>query len=316
MNKSNMPKLNNVTDYKCGYAVVLARPNVGKSTLVNFITGQKIAITTNTAQTTRKQIKGMLTEDDAQIVFIDTPGVHKPLNKLGEYLHDQSTSAIDDSDVILFLVDITQKAGKGDIWIVENCIKKSKKPVIIVANKIDLIKDEGKKEANIISYKTLFDENLPIIKVSAKTGKNMQKLIETIKSYLPNSPKLYPDDIITDQNMRMIASEVIREKIILNTKDEIPHSVAVLIDEYKTENGIDKIKATIFVSADSQKGIIIGKKGSMLKKIGTDSRLELEEIIEGKVFLELFCDVLSNLLCVGAFIRTLNHNITPPVICQ
>ncbi len=294
MNKSNMPKLNNVTDYKCGYAVVLARPNVGKSTLVNFITGQKIAITTNTAQTTRKQIKGILTEDDAQIVFIDTPGVHKPLNELGEYLHEQSTSAIDDSDVILFLVDITQKAGKGDIWIVENCIKKSKKPVIIVANKIDLIKDEGKKEANIISYKTLFDENLPIIKVSAKTGKNMQKLIETIKSYLPNSPKLYPDDIITDQNMRMIASEVIREKIILNTKDEIPHSVAVLIDEYKTENGIDKIKATIFVSADSQKGIIIGKNGSMLKKIGTDSRLELEEIIEGKVFLELFVKVKKN----------------------
>lgn len=294
MNKTNMPKLNNVTDYKCGYAVVLARPNVGKSTLVNFITGQKIAITTNTAQTTRKQIKGILTEDDAQIVFIDTPGVHKPLNKLGEYLHEQSTSAIDDSDVILFLVDITQKAGKGDIWIVENCIKKSKKPVIIVANKIDLIKDEGKKEANIISYKTLFDENLPIIKVSAKTGKNIPKLIETIKSYLPNSPKLYPDDIITDQNMRMIASEVIREKIILNTKDEIPHSVAVLIDEYKTENDIDKIKATIFVSADSQKGIIIGKNGSMLKKIGTDSRLELEEIIEGKVFLELFVKVKKN----------------------
>lgn len=294
MNKSNMPKLNNVTDFKCGYAVVLARPNVGKSTLVNFITGQKIAITTNTAQTTRKQIKGILTEDDAQIVFIDTPGVHKPLNKLGEYLHEQSTGAIDDADVILFLVDATERAGKGDIWIVENCIKKSKKPVIIVANKIDLIKDEGKKEANIISYKTLFDENLPIIKVSAKTGKNIPKLIETIKNYLPNSPKLYPDDIITDQNMRMIASEVIREKIILNTKDEIPHSVAVLIDEYKTENNIDKIKATIFVSADSQKGIIIGKGGSMLKKIGTDSRLELEEIIEGKVFLELFVKVKKN----------------------
>lgn len=294
MNKSNMPKLNNVTDFKCGYAVVLARPNVGKSTLVNFITGQKIAITTNTAQTTRKQIKGILTEDDAQIVFIDTPGVHRPLNKLGEYLHEQSTGAIDDADVILFLVDVTERAGKGDIWIVENCIKKSKKPVIIVANKIDLIKDEGKKEANIISYKTLFDENLPIIKVSAKTGKNIPKLIETIKNYLPNSPKLYPDDIITDQNMRMIASEVIREKIILNTKDEIPHSVAVLIDEYKTENNIDKIKATIFVSADSQKGIIIGKGGSMLKKIGTDSRLELEEIIEGKVFLELFVKVKKN----------------------
>lgn len=294
MNKQNMTKLNNVTDYKCGYAAILARPNTGKSTLLNFITGQKIAITTPVAQTTRKQIKGIYTKDNCQIIFIDTPGVHKPLNKLGEFLTEQAILALDDSDVIVFMVDITTKAGKGDIWIVENCLKKINKPVIIVANKTDLIKDEIKKEENIISYKTLFEKNLPVIKISAKTGKNVENLIEEIKKYLPSGVPLYDEETITDQNMRMIASEVIREKIILNTKEEIPHSVAVMVDEYKTEGNLDKIKATIFVSAESQKGIIIGSKGQMLKKIGTDSRIELEEIIEGKVYLELFVKVKKN----------------------
>lgn len=294
MNKQNMTKLNNVTDYKCGYAAILARPNTGKSTLLNFITGQKIAITTPVAQTTRKQIKGIYTKDNCQIIFIDTPGVHKPLNKLGEFLTEQAILALDDSDVIVFMVDITTKAGKGDIWIVENCLKKINKPVIIVANKADLIKDEIKKEENIISYKTLFEKNLPVIKISAKTGKNVENLIEEIKKYLPFGVPLYDEETITDQNMRMIASEVIREKIILNTKEEIPHSVAVMVDEYKTEGNLDKIKATIFVSAESQKGIIIGSKGQMLKKIGTDSRIELEEIIEGKVYLELFVKVKKN----------------------
>lgn len=293
MNNEILAKFNK-GEYKCGLVALIARPNVGKSTLVNRITGQKIAITTSTAQTTRKQIKGIYTDDSAQIIFIDTPGVHKPLNKLGEYLSEQSSGAIEDVDLILFLVDACDAAGKGDCWIVENYLKKTKTPVIIVANKTDLIKDETKKEANICTYKTLFEKNLPIVKVSAKTGKNIDKLIEIIKENLPLGVPLYPEDVITDQNMRMIASEVIREKIILNTKDEIPHSVAVLIDDYKTENEIDKIKATIFVSAESQKGIIIGKKGAMLKKIGTDSRLELEEIIEGKVFLELFVKVKKN----------------------
>jgi len=294
MNKIIVPELNNVTEYKTGYIAILARPNVGKSTLLNFITGQKVAITTNTAQTTRKQIKGILTDKNSQMVFIDTPGVHKPINKLGEFLAEESVSSVKDADVILFMADIQTPAGKGDIWIAENIIKKTNKPVIIAANKADLAGDETKKEANIISYKMLFEKNFPVVKISAKTGKNVNKLIEKIKEFLPAGVPLYPNDTITDQNMRMIASEVIREKIILNTKDEIPHSVAVLIDDYKTENDIDKIKATVFVSAESQKGIIIGKKGSMLKKIGTEARLELEEIIEGKVFLELFVKVKKN----------------------
>lgn len=292
MKNNELAKNNN--NFKCGYVCLIARPNVGKSTLLNHITGQKIAITTSTAQTTRKQIKGIYTDDNTQIIFVDTPGVHKPLNELGEYLDEQSKSAIGDVDIILFLVDGTEKAGKGDNWIVQNYLKNINKPIIIVANKIDLIQDEIKKEENIISYKKLFDKNLPIVKVSAKTGKNVDKLLEIIKKSMPFGIKLYPDDIITDQNMRMIAGEVIREKIILNTKDEIPHSVAVLIDDYKTENNIDKIKATIFVSTDSQKGIVIGKRGVLLKKIGTEARIELEEIIEGKVFLELFVKVKKN----------------------
>ena len=293
MNHGNLAKINN-EKYKCGYVTVIARPNVGKSTLVNFICGQKIAITTNTAQTTRKQIKGIFTDDTAQIIFVDTPGIHKPLNKLGEFLELQSIEAIKDTDLVLFLTDASLPAGKGDMWIVQNCLKEIKKPVIIVANKTDLVKDKIKLEQNICSYKTLFEKNISVVKISAKTGKNVGVLIEKIKEFLVFGPPLYPEDIITDQTMRTIASEVIREKIILNTKDEIPHSVAVLIDDYKTENAIDKIKATIFVSADSQKGIIIGKQGTMLKKIGTEARLELEEIIEGKVFLELFVKVKKN----------------------
>ena len=286
-----MAKLNN---FKCGYVTVVARPNVGKSTFLNCVLGQKVAITTNTAQTTRKQIKGILTDETSQIIFVDTPGIHKPINKLGEFLEEQSLNALRDADIILFMTDGSSKKGKGDEWIVKNTLCGIKKPIIIVINKTDLIKDEVELEANICTYKMMFENNLPVFKISSKTGKNIDKLLEKIKELMPNSPPLYPFDIVTDQNMRMIASEVIREKIILNTKDEIPHSVAVLIDDYRSENDMDKIKATIFVSSDSQKGIIIGSKGSMLKKIGTEARLEIENIIEGKVFLELFVKVKKN----------------------
>ncbi len=294
MNKQKITDVNNVTSYKTGLVTVIARPNVGKSTLVNKITGQKIAITTNTAQTTRKQIKGIYTDSEAQIVFIDTPGVHKPKNKLGEYLESQSKDAIDDVDLILFLADINSSMGKGDLWIVQNLLSKAKCPIIIVLNKIDTIKDKNKAELNLLSYKTSFEKNLPTVKVSAKTGKNIDKLIQKIKEFIPEGHPLYDSDTVTDQNMRMISSEIIREKIILNTKDEIPHSVAVLIDEYKSEGNIDKIKATIFVSQESQKGIIIGKSGSMLKKIGTEARAEIEDMTETKVYLELFVKVKKN----------------------
>ena len=281
------------TNFKTGFVTLIARPNVGKSTLLNKIAGQKIAITTPVAQTTRYQIKYIYTDENSQIIFIDTPGIHKPLNKLGEFLAEESKSSLEDSDVVLFLVDSKDEAGAGDKWIVENYLKTINKPIIIVANKIDTI-SANKLEYNILSYKKLFEKNLPLIKISAKTGKNLLVLLDKIKEYLPNGEKLYPDDEITDQNMRAIVSEVIREKIILNTKDEIPHSVAVLVEDYKQTETIDRIKAQIIVSQESQKGIIIGKNGSLLKKIGTEARKEIEEIAQNKVFLELFVKVKKN----------------------
>ena len=281
------------TNFKTGFVTLIARPNVGKSTLLNKIAGQKIAITTPVAQTTRYQIKYIYTDENSQIIFIDTPGIHKPLNKLGEFLAEESKSSLEDSDVVLFLVDSKDEAGAGDKWIVENYLKTINKPIIIVANKIDTI-SANKLEYNILSYKKLFEKNLPIIKISAKTGKNLLVLLDKIKEYLPNGEKLYPDDEITDQNMRAIVSEVIREKIILNTKDEITHSVAVLVEDYKQTETIDRIKAQIIVSQESQKGIIIGKNGSLLKKIGTEARKEIEEIAQNKVFLELFVKVKKN----------------------
>lgn len=272
---------------KSGFVTIIGRPNVGKSTLLNQILGQKIVITTDKAQTTRKRIKGILTNEKGQIVFVDTPGVHKPLNKLGEFLLDEAKIAVPDSDVILFLVDGSDPAGKGDKWIAENIIKKAEQPVIIVLNKLDKIKNIQKVEENLLTYKTLFDKNYPTVKISAKTGRNTDTLLDNIYKKLPEGDLLYPEDVLTEETMRDVASEIIREKILLNTQDEIPHSIAVMIDNYKEEETIDKIYATIFCEHKSQKGILIGKNGSLLKTIGTQARLELEDIAEKKVYLDL-----------------------------
>lgn len=280
---------------KVGFVTIIARPNVGKSTLLNKIIGQKIAITTPTAQTTRKQIRGIYTDDNSQIIFTDTPGIHKPLNKLGEYLSEQSKDAIAECDLIIFLTDATEPAGGGDKWIVENYLKDTKTPVLMVLNKVDLIKDLHKREMHTFTYKKLFEpKNIQTLKVSAKTGRNIENLLENIKEYLQEGEKLYHEDEVTDQTMRTIASEVVREKAILNTKDELPHSIAVVIEKYEESEKLDRISAKIFVSTESQKGIVIGKGGDMLKKIGTQARLELEKITEKKVFLELFVKVQKN----------------------
>ncbi len=294
---------------KVGFVAIIARPNVGKSTLLNRLIGQKIAITTPVAQTTRKNIKGIYSDNDSQIIFIDTPGIHKPLNKLGEALSEQSKSVLSDVDLILFLVDAKDEAGRGDKWIVENYLKDVKTPVLLVLNKVDLIKDLAKRELNTYSYKSLFEKPLDTVKVSAKTGRNIDDLIEKIKSYLPFGQKLYDEDEVTDQNMREIASEIIREKIIFATKDEIPHSVAVLIENYKEEENKEKISAQIIVSNESQKKILIGKGGSMIKKIGTNARVELEKITEKKVFLELFVKVVKNWQKDDNFIKSLGLEV-------
>ena len=272
---------------KCGFVTIIGRPNVGKSTLLNQILGQKIVITTDKAQTTRKRIKGILTDEHGQIIFIDTPGVHRPLNKLGEFLMDEAKVAIPDADLILFLVDGSEPAGKGDKWIVENLLKDSDIPVILVLNKVDKVKNQQKIEENLISYKLLFNENLPVLRISAKTGRNKDTLLSNILKNLPEGEKLYPDDVVTEESMRSVTEEIIREKILINTQDEIPHSVAITIDKYQESEEIDRIYATIYCEQKSQKGILIGKGGSLLKKIGTEARIELEEITEKKVFLAL-----------------------------
>lgn len=271
---------------KCGFVAIIGRPNVGKSTLLNQILEQKIVIATNKAQTTRKRIKGIYTVEDCQIVFVDTPGIHKPLNKLGEFLLDEAKVSVPDADAVLFLVDASTPAGKGDKWIVENVLSKTQIPVIMVLNKID--KASPKKiDENIKSYLDLYPNSVMTLRISAKTGKNKAKLVNVIKKYLPDGEMLYPEDVVTEENMRSIVEEIVREKILLNTTDEIPHSVAVRVDEYKEDVDIDRIRASIYCETKSQKGILIGKGGSLLKLIGTQARQDLEKIVEKKVFLGL-----------------------------
>lgn len=280
--------------FRSGFVAIVGRPNVGKSTILNRVVGQKIAIATNKPQTTRRRIKGIHTTEDAQIVFVDTPGVHKPLDKLGECLLDETKLALPEVELTLFVVDGSEPAGRGDKWIVENLLKGSKVPIIIVLNKMDLIKDPLKKEAIVISYKTLFDENFPCVRVSAKTGRNFDTLIDNIVRKLPEAPPIYDEDELTDETMRNIARELIREKILLYTHDEIPHSVAVVIDKYEEKPSIDRIFANIIVEHDSQKGILIGKNGQMLKKIGTEARLEIEQAADKKVYLDLQVKVIKD----------------------
>lgn len=271
---------------KSGFTAIIGRPNVGKSTLLNRILGQKIVITTDKAQTTRKRIKGIYTTNEGQIVFIDTPGVHKPLNKLGEFLLDEAKIAVPDADLILFLVDGSEPAGKGDKWIAQNLLK-TDIPVVIVMNKVDKTKKLDKIDENLLTYKTLFEKNYPVVKISAKTGRNIDTLLKNIYKELPEGELLYPEDTVTEETMRDVTEEIIREKILLNTSDEIPHSVAVKVEKYQESDDIDRIYANIYCETKSQKGILIGKGGSLLKKIGTEARLELETIVEKKVFLGL-----------------------------
>ncbi len=275
-----------ICNMKSGFTAIIGRPNVGKSTLLNKILGQKIVITTDKAQTTRKRIKGIYTTEEGQIVFIDTPGVHKPLNKLGEFLLDEAKIAVPDADLILFLVDGSEPAGKGDKWIAQNILQTSI-PVIIVMNKVDKTKKLDKIDENLLTYKTLFEKNYPVVKISAKTGRNIDTLLKNIFKSLPDGELLYPEDVVTEETMRDVTEEVIREKILLNTSDEIPHSVAVKVKKYQENDDIDRIYATIYCETKSQKGILIGKGGNLLKKIGTEARLELEKIVEKKVFLGL-----------------------------
>ena len=280
--------------YKSGFVTIIGRPNVGKSTLLNKIVGQKIVITSDKAQTTRERLRGIFTSEKGQIVFVDTPGVHKPLNKLGEFLLEEAKLAVPDADVILFMVDGKEPAGAGDKWIAKNILQ-TNIPIILVVNKVDTIKNVSERDLNVVTYRELFDNlKIPVVKVSAKTGRNIDTLIKNIYAKLPEGIAMYDEDEVTDQNMREIAKEIIREKILRLTQDEIPHSVAVKIDLFEEKKTLTKISATIFVEQDSQKLIVVGKQGQMIKKIGEYARVELENMIGRKVFLELFVKVKKN----------------------
>ncbi len=279
--------------YKSGYAVIIGRPNVGKSTLMNHLIGQKIAITSNRPQTTRNRIETVLTTEEGQIIFLDTPGmIRKADNKLGEYLIDVSDKTIGDADVILWLVEPSSYIGHGDRDIAEK-LKKQKKPVILIINKIDTI--DKKKAPEILEAweKVLaFDD---IIVVSALRGLNVEEVIRAIMKRLPEGPQYYDEEVVTDQNMRQLAAEIIREKALRALNEEVPHGIAVQIDSYKERSeDLTAIEASIICERDSHKGIIIGKGGSMLKKIGTAARRDIEEMAGTKVFLKLFVKVRKN----------------------
>ena len=277
--------------HKSGFVTIIGRPNVGKSTLLNQMLGQKVVITSDKAQTTRKRIKGIYTTQEGQVIFIDTPGINKPLYKFHEYLIEEAKLSVPDADLILFIVDGTQKAGPGEKWIVNNLLEIDI-PVIMAVNKVDRLKSLEIREENIKSYLELFTHKKPtFLKVSALTGRNVNDLIKNILNKLPEGPKMYPEEEITDQNMRTIVQEIIREKILQNTHEEIPHSIAVTVESYEDKENIIKISSTIYVERDSQKGIIIGAKGSLLKKTGMLTREEIELMVQKKVFLQLFVKV-------------------------
>ena len=273
---------------KAGFASIIGRPNVGKSTLMNKIIGQKIAITSNKPQTTRNRIQTVYTGEEGQIVFLDTPGIHKAKNKLGDYMVGVARRSIDDVDVVLFLVEPTTYIGAGEKSIIED-LKKTDIPVLLVINKVDTVKKEEILEV-IDTYRKELDF-AEIIPVSALKGNNVETLLSCIFKYLPYGPAFYNEDTITDQPEKQIVAELIREKALRSLSDEIPHGVAVAIDSMKFEKKLCRIDATIICERDSHKGIIIGKGGTMLKKIGSLARPEIEEMLGTKVFLQLWVKV-------------------------
>ena len=277
-------------EYKSGFVALIGRPNVGKSTLMNKIIGQKIAITSNKPQTTRNKIQTVYTCDEGQIIFLDTPGIHKAKNKLGEYMVNVAEKTLKEVDVILWLVEPSTFIGAGEQHIAEQ-LKDINGPVILVINKIDTVKKE-EILVFIDAYRKILDF-AEIIPASALRDKNADEIVESIFKYLPQGPQYYDEDTVTDQPMRQIVAEIIREKALHALNEEIPHGIAVTIEKMKERrNGkITDIEATIICERDSHKGIIIGKQGSMLKKIGSNARYEIEQMLEMKVNLQLWVKV-------------------------
>lgn len=274
---------------KSGFVSFIGRPNVGKSTLLNSILGKRVAITSDKPQTTRNMIQGIYNDNDTQIVFVDTPGIHKPQNKLGKVLNKQAYFTINDVDIVIMVVDITEKIGTGDKFVID-ILKNIDKPVFLVINKIDKLQREEILK-KIDEYQKLYDF-AEIVPVSARKKDNVDRLIEVIKKYLPDSIKYFDDNTITNSSPSFIISEFIREKVLDLTEEEIPHSVTCIVEDITEEENILNISATIVVDRENLKKIIIGKNGSMIKEIGIRSRKDIEEYFGKKVYLDLFVKVV------------------------
>lgn len=275
--------------FKSGFVAIVGRPNVGKSTFMNYVLGQKIAIMSDKAQTTRNKIQGVYTNQDCQIVFLDTPGIHRPKHELGNFMVESAYSALKEVDAVLFMVNAAEKRGPGDDFIIEK-LKKIKTPVFLVLNKIDLISPD-----ELLDRVESYQETIPfagIIPISVLQGNNVQELMTTLTNHLPEGPQYYPSDQITDHPEYFVVSELIREKILHLTKEEIPHSVAVTVDKMQKDE-FDKVHvyANIIVERPTQKGIIIGKGGKLLKEIGVRARKDIEQLLGNKVYLELWVKV-------------------------
>ena len=275
---------------KSGFIALVGRPNVGKSTLLNAIMGRKIAITSDKPQTTRNIIQGIYTDNDSQMIFIDTPGIHKPKNRLGKILNKEAYISMDDVDIILFLVDITENLGKGDKFIID-LFKNTSKPVILVINKIDRL-PKSEILHKIEEYKDLYDFD-EIVPVSAIKGDNIDRLISILKGKLTDNIKYYEDDVVTNVSNSFMISEIIREKILELTHEEVPHSVNVVTEDISYDKNVVNIKAMIAIDRENLKRIIIGKQGTMIKEIGRRARIEIEELLGKKVYLELFVKVIE-----------------------
>lgn len=279
-------------NFKSGFVAIIGRPNVGKSTFLNQILKQKVSIISPKPQTTRNQIRGIYTTNSEQIIFIDTPGIHKPKHQLGEYMNKEALSTFSDVDLILWIIDANEEFGGGDEYII-NQLKNIKTPIFLVVNKIDLIKNKQKLFENILKFSSNFNFK-EVFYISALTGENTEKLLEGIKSHLDFGPMYYPLDQVSDYPEKFIISELIREKVLYLTQEEVPHSIAVVVEEMsqnEENQNLMNIRATIFVERQSQKKIIIGSKGDMIKQIGTLARKDIVMLFGQKVFLELWVKV-------------------------
>ncbi|MCT1658735.1 GTPase Era [Staphylococcus epidermidis] len=294
-----------MTEHKSGFVSIIGRPNVGKSTFVNRVIGHKIAIMSNKAQTTRNKIQGVMTRDDAQIIFIDTPGIHKPKHKLGDYMMRVAKNTLSEIDAIMFMVNVNEDIGRGDEYIME-MLKNVKTPIFLVLNKIDLVHPDTLMP-KIEQYQSYMDFT-DIIPISALEGLNVDHFIDVLKSFLPEGPKYYPDNQISDHPEQFVVSEIIREKILHLTSEEIPHAIGVNVDRMiKEDEDRVRIEATIYVERDSQKGIVIGKGGKKLKEVGKRARRDIEMLLGSKVYLELWVKVQRDWRNKVNFIRQIGY---------